>query len=228
MAPYNPLLPQTPQIPLVGITGDPTKQQNPDLNWSVPLLGRHGEQLSSEIHGKYYTAAARSNIFLGSTVIAGVALPVNAVNVVSKFTLWNPLGSGVNAELIEFGIGIDSATTVVNGIVAGFQFGVGAATTVPGTLTALTTSIALGGVSSGTTPKSTLYSAATLVNAAVLGPLLPIFGGFGAVTDGALAPDPHKFDGKVVLPPGSLVTFLTTVVVETATFCGLTWAEWPV
>lgn len=194
----------------------------------LPLAqGRQGQLHVADTHGKYFAAASRGKMFLGSTLIAGVALPVNAANVVSKFTLWNPLTSGVNCELVELGTGIDSATTVVNGVVAGFQFGVGSTITAPGTLTALSTSISIG-PGAGVAPAATLYSAATLVNAAVLGPLMPIWGGYGAVTDGALAPDPHRFDGKVVLPPGSLVTFLTTVAAATAAFYGLTWIERPV
>ena len=212
--------------PGVGMTttGNPNTSQNSDTTSAPMMTGRHGDLLMSDVHGKYFAAASRNNVFFGSTVIAGVALPVNAANVVSKFTLWNALGSGVNVELIEFGMGIDSATTVVNGVVAGFQYGVGGAITDPGTLTALATSKSI----IGTSPVATLYSAATLVNAAVLSPLIPIFGGFGAVTNAANAPDPYKFDGKIVLPPGSLVTFLTTVAAATAAFYGLSWAEWPI
>lgn len=214
-------------LTLYGQVRNPQAEGNQDGNF-VPLsVGRHGQQHVSDIHGKYYTAAARGKMFLGSTVIAGVALPVNATNLVSKFTLWNPATSGVDCELVEFGMGIDSATTVVNGVVAGFQFGVGSTITSPGTLTALSTSVSIGRFA-GVAPAATLYSAATLVNAAVLGPLMPIFGGFGATSDAGIAPDPHKFDGKVVLPPGSLVTFMTTVAAATAAFYGLTWVEWPV
>ena len=111
-------------------------------------------------------------------------------------------------------------------MVAGFQFGGGSTITAPGTLTALATSVSIG-PGAGVAPVATLYSAATLVNAAVLGPLMPIWGGYGAVTNPGVAPDPHKFDGKVILPPGSLVTFLTTVAAATAAFYGLTWIEWP-
>lgn len=219
------ILPGTGQT-LFGQVRNPQVESSQDGSF-VPLsLGRQGQQHVSDVHGKYFAAASRGKLFLGSTVIAGVALPVNAANVVSKFTLWNPLGSGVNCELVEFGTGIDSATTVVNGVVAGFQFGVGSTITAPGTLTALSTSICIG-PGAGATPAATLYSAATLVNASVLGPLMPIFGGYGAVTDAGIAPNPYQFDGKVVLPPGSLVTFLTTVAAATAAFYGLTWIEWP-
>lgn len=219
-------------IPGTGLTQygqvrNSTTEANQDGSFTPLSQGRGGQLHVADTHGKYFAAAVRGKMFLGSTVIAGVALPVNATNVVSKFTLWNPLTSGVNCELVEFGTGIDSATTVVNGVVAGFQFGVGSTITAPGTLTALATSISIG-PGAGVAPAATLYSAATLVNAAVLGPLMPIWGGYGAVTDGALAPDPHKFDGKVVLPPGSLVTFLTTVAAATAAFYGLTWIERPV
>lgn len=222
----NGLIPGT-GLTLYAQTRNPLAEANQDGAFMPVSTGRRGQQHTSDIQGKYATAASRGKMFLGSTVIAGVALPVNAANVVSKFTLWNPLTSGVDCELVEFGMGIDSATTVVNGVVAGFQFGVGSTITAPGTLTALSTSVSIGR-GAGVAPAATLYSAATLVNAAVLGPLMPIFGGFGAVTDGAIAPDPHKFDGKVILPPGSLVTFLTTVAAATAAFYGLTWVEWPV
>lgn len=220
------LIPGTGQT-LYGQARNPQVETNNDGAFMPLSVGRRGQMHTSDIQGKYASAALRGKMFLGSTVIAGVALPVNATNLVSKFTLWNPLTSGVQCELVEFGTGIDSATTVVNGVVAGFQFGVGSTITAPGTLTALSTSISIG-PGAGVAPAATLYSAATLVNAAVLGPLMPIFGGYGAVTDAALAPDPHKFDGKVILPPGSLVTFMTTVAAATAAFYGLTWIEWPV
>lgn len=222
----NGLIPGT-GLTLYGQVRNPQVEVNADGSFLPVAFGRRGQMHVSDTQGKYATAALRGKMFLGSTVIAGVALPVNAANVVSKFTLWNPLTSGVDCELVEFGMGIDSATTVVNGIVAGFQFGVGSTITAPGTLTALSTSVSIGR-GAGVAPAATLYSAATLVNAAVLGPLMPIFGGMGAVTNTSNAPDPHKFDGKVILPPGSLVTFLTTVAAATAGFYGLTWIEWPV
>lgn len=221
----NPLFPNG--FASIGTTSNPLATRNQDGSAGTLSLGTQGQLHVSDTQGKYASAAARGKMFLGSTVIAGVALPVNAANVVSKFTLWNPAASGVNCELVEFGMGIDSATTVVNGIVAGFQFGVGSTITAPGTLTALTTSVSIG-PGAGVAPAATLYSAATLVNAAVLGPLMPIFGGFGATSDAAIAPDPHKFDGKVILPPGSLITFLTTVAAATAAFYGLTWIERPI
>lgn len=217
---------QIPGLNPVAVVQNPVSNQNSDTQTVNLAVGRHGDALGSDVHGKYFQAASRGGVFLGSTVAAGVALPFNAINLASKFTLWNPVGSGVNLEPIEFGVGIDSATTIVNGIVAGFQFNLSSP---GGTLTALTTCMQLSGGGAVNVQKAILYSANTLVNAAVLAPLLPIFGGFGAVTDAALAPDPHKFDGKVVLPPGSLMTFCTTVTGgETAMFCGITWAEWPI
>lgn len=202
--------------------------QNPVLNSLSPtgqtpfMAGQSGDLLVSEIHEKWYNASLRGNVFLGSTLIAGTVIPVNAVNVVSTCTLWNPPGSGKNFEPIEYAIGIDSATEVVNGLVTGFQSGLA---TAGGTLTARTgASLFLGG---GLTPQGVFYSAATLVNAAVLTPLLGM--GMNVVaTSASTLTGSYKYEGKIVMPPGSLITILSTVAAMTAAFQSLTWAEWPV
>ena len=187
-------------------------------------LGQQGELLVGGVHGKWYSAAKRGNLFLGNTVIAGVALPVNAATLVSKFTLWNPAGSGIDVELVEFGMGIDSATEVVNGIVLGVQPQVSLSGGAPGTLTQLTTPTNLG--FTGQTPTARLYSAATLTNAAVLANLMSLGINFDATAAGQ-GITLHDFNGKVVLPPDTIATFCTTVAAQTAAFCSLVWAEWP-
>lgn len=200
---------------------------NPALNSLSPTaqsplaLGLTGEQLASEVHGKWWTAARAGVTFLASTLIAGTVIPVNAVNVVSTCTLWNPPGSGKVFEPIEYAIGIDSATEVVNGLVTGFQSGLA---TPGGTLTAIAgKSLFLGG---GLAPQGIFYSAATLVNAAVLAPLLGM--GINLVATSASTPTgSYAYDGKILMPPGSLITILSTVAAMTASFQSITWAEWP-
>src|SRR5712664_1567592 len=66
--------------------------------------------------GQYAFAASQGKLFYGGTLIAGVAIPVMAATLASKFTLWNPPGSGVTVEIVDFACGIDSATVVVNGL----------------------------------------------------------------------------------------------------------------
>src|ERR1700691_1646217 len=113
MAPYNPLLPQTPQIPLVGITGDPTQQQNPDLNWSVPLLGRHGELQASPVHGPGYISASRGNRFIGNgATTTGVEILAPG-GTTSGFVFGNPATSGVLQEVHKLRVVPFGATVVV-------------------------------------------------------------------------------------------------------------------
>src|SRR3990167_8086524 len=92
---------------------------------------KEGGQIVGELHGRWYEAALRGNLFMAYTVIAGVALPVAAATLNSKFTLHNPAGSGKNIELVTFTMGVDSATTVVNGIGLPIQRRLGATSGIP-------------------------------------------------------------------------------------------------
>jgi hypothetical protein len=205
---------------------DPTRGRQPEGQGINMLSGVHGGQLASEIHGKYFEVAKRASAFWAGTVIAGVALPVNAATVASKFTLYNPAGSGVDVELIEFTLGLTSATEVVNGIVMGVQTrvasGGGGA---PGTLTAGVINNAR--CDGGNASKVNFYVAATLTNPAVL-PVYPLGMNFDATSGAMSGINNYVFDGKIIIPPDCLVTFLTNVAAETAATCGLSWAEWPI
>lgn len=192
---------------------------------------KEGGQSVGHIHGKYYEAALRGNLFCAYTVIAGVALPVAAGTLNSKFTLHNPAGSGKNIELVSFTMGIDSATTVVNGIGLAIQRRLGATSGIPTTTTSLVSS-SLGptGVASGVA-----YSQATLTNVAIPGvtaatavpiPFYNMFS-FGATSAAGIFPAEHVFDGRIILAPDDLVAACTTVAAATAAFCGIVWSEWP-
>lgn len=195
-------------------------------------LSTPGGPFFNQGNGQFYQGALQDKIFWGSTLIAGVALPVMAATLASKFTLWNPIGSGVVAEPLEFAVGMDSATTVVNAIGFAMLYNVSQLTTgLPTSPTfaagATSGAAANGGVSTSgkAPPKCGLYQALTLTNAAVFGPTA-WFASFGAVTDGSLGPVPYAFNGKLILPPDSLLTFITSVIAETAMACNLFWAEY--
>jgi hypothetical protein len=217
----------TPVLNLVAQVGNPANAQNTDPSPSVPLsIGRHGDLLVSETHGKYANAAMRGNVFYMSHVIAGTILPVNAASLVSKFTLWNPAGSGKIVELIEFTMGLDSATEVVNGYALAWQASVTTSGGAPGTLTALVngpTSTCIGGPALASV--CTAYSAATLTNAAVL-PVYPLGLNEDATAVGRSGNFSYNFDGKWIFYPNTIITFVTTVASSTAAPCGLTWAEY--
>ena len=44
----------------------------------------------------------------------------------------------------------------------------------------------------------------------------------------AINPIHYEFDGRVILPPGSLVTVLASAAQTQAMTCNLLFAEWPV
>lgn len=193
---------------------------------------KEGGQVIGGLHGRYYEAALRGRLFIAYTVIAGVALPVAAATLNSKFTLHNPATSTRHIEPVSFTMGIDSATTVVNGIGMAIQRNLTTTSGIPTTTTSLVSSrLGIGGVASGV-----VYSQATLTNVAIPGvtaatavpiPFYPLFS-FGAVTAPTIDPCNHDFNGRVILEPDSLGAFCTTVVAATAAFCAVMWAEWDI
>lgn len=194
-------------------------------------LDRQSALLVSEVHGKYFAAARAGQIFMATTVIAGVVLPVAAATLNSKFTLHNPLGSGVICEPIFFSMGIDTATTVVNGIGLAIQRNLTTTSGIPTTLTlANVAPLGLGSVQ----PQCAVYTQATLTNVAIPGvsaatavpiPFYNMFS-FGAVTAAGIFEAGHSFDGKVLLGPDALAAGCTTVAAASQNFCGIIWAEW--
>lgn len=202
----------------------------PDLASGVPWLGgKTGEGIVSELHGKWYSAAYRGNVFMLNTAAAGTTIPIQATNLVSTFTLWNPLGSGKNIELIRYTLALEAATTVVSDVSLYFQPGIGTGfNAAPGTLTALTIRSAL--LNSGASASvATGYSAATLVNTVGTNMFVgPILTGFGAVTTNVATPINYEFDGSIIVPPGCLITTAGTAAQVSATRQSLIWAEWPI
>lgn len=193
---------------------------------------KEGAQVATELHGKYYEAAMRGRLFTASTVIAGVVIPVAAATLNSKFTIWNPAGSGVNVELISFTTGLDTATQVVNGWGMLVQRNLTATSGIPTSGTAAATGLL--GISG--TAKAAAYTQLTLTNVAIPGvtaatavpiPLYPMFSS-GATTAAGIFECTHNFDGRLILGQDSLGAVCTTVAAAAQNFCSVIWAEWPV
>jgi hypothetical protein len=129
-------------------------------------------------------------------------------------------------------MGIDSATTVVNGIGLAIQRSLASSGGIPTSTTSLVSSRC----GPTGTAKASVYSQATLTNAAIPGVTaataipIPFYGmfSFGAVTAATIAPCSHEFDGRLILEPDSLAAACTTVAAATAAFCGIVWAEWDI
>jgi hypothetical protein len=101
-------------INLVGNVSDPTQMAQPDSSTPPFTSGRQGDLLTSEIHGKHYVANYRGKLFEAN--VANVIVPVVASALVSVFTLYNPVSSGVNMEIVSALCANVAATVVVNAV----------------------------------------------------------------------------------------------------------------
>lgn len=166
--------------------------------------------------GLYAEDCSRGMVFSASA--AAFTMPVNANNLASKFTLLNPLNSGIVLELIDADISTVVATTVVDAV--GLY---GMASPGLGTLTAAPTLNNLLGYPSGL---GIFYSAATFTGTPTLAQLL---GGWGAITDGGLNNVHYDFNGKVMVPPGAAVALAMTTAPSTASgiTASMSWIERP-
>lgn len=189
------------------------------------VIGKQGEQLVADVHGKHYNANVRTNVYKFNKT--AVTIPVIANNLVSVFTLWNPPASGVLGEIISVDVGQVLATTVVDTL--GWYFSI-AALTAAGTFT--TPSVAGTNHFSGRvgdTPGNKIqpYSAYTHSGTPAR---VDIVGAFGAVTDAVVMPGAMKvYDGTFILPPGIAMSLAMSTAAGTTSGLdvGVNWAEFP-
>lgn len=212
-------------MPSMNVNVVPPNATIPDSTQPVMLGGKQGEGVFSQLHGRWFNASVRGKLFQGTTALAGTIIPINASNLVSTFAFWNPVNSGVNAELVDLDLGVTTTVLVVAAIGLVYQASVGSQIANPGTLTALTT--VTGGVIGAANPgnKCTLYSALTFVGTPT--PLMPLFA-VPATTGVNPTPLHYEFDGKIIVPPGAIVALVSTAAQTAAMQQKLAWAEWPI
>lgn len=211
-------------LPLAASVQNPSAMSQSDGNSVTLNAGRQSELLVSEIHGKWYYAALRGNVFSGQA--SAITVPVIANNLVSVFSLYNPAGSKANLEVISVDLGLVLATTVVNVYGLYFQSGIGSNTSIPTSQTVGTATSGNLVMSGATVSQGKFLTAATHVGTPTLITMLDTF---GAVTSSADNPISYTFDGKLILPPGSIVSLAASTAASTASgmAASITWAEWP-
>ena len=170
---------------------------------------------------KYAELALRGKVFSAS--VAAVTLPVNANNLVSLFAIYNPPSSGVFLDIIEVEAHLVLATSVVNALGIYFQ---GPTLAGAATFTTRSNAIQNARLSEGPAPSGQFYTALTHSGTPLLKDLV---GGWGAVTDGGSTPIRKSFGGKILVPPGAVVSLaMTTAAATGSSFTGVvTWAEIP-
>lgn len=182
------------------------------------LPARVADDGSLLAHPRYAELCMRGKVFHFS--IAAQTLPMNANNLVSLMGVYNPPSSGVMMEMIEAEAHYVVATTVVNGLgLYWLDAQTGATFTTQGAIK----SSRLG---EGVASACRAYSAVTYSGTPLLADLI---GGWGAVTDGGATPIRKEWNGKVMVPPGGLISLAMTTAAATASSVTalLRWAEVP-
>lgn len=202
-----------------GIVTNPAATRQPigAVPAAVPL-GQQAEQYISEIHGPFWAAAVSGNLFRGSTAAAGTTIPISSATA-ATFTLYNPIGSGVNVELVKYRGIVQNATLVVSSILLGISSPL---TVAPTGLTALTTGPALFGGNG--TPKAQLYSVATITATTVFHTI----GGYTATSGLTQVCEADLKGDGIGIAPGTLVHVCGTAAQTSAACQTLIWAEWPI
>lgn len=186
------------------------------------LIGKQGEALAADIHGQYYNAAVRGKVFKATS--AAITLPVVAATLASLFSLYNPPGTGVMAEVISTEFGHSTATDVVDII---------------GWYTSTLALTALGTVGTSFVAGTNLFSgrvgdtaAPAVISGAFTHSGTPVrvemVCTIGAVTDSIILPAVVKnHNGTLILPPGYVISLAASTAAFAAVAVGATWAEWP-
>jgi hypothetical protein len=164
-------------------------------------IGRGGEVLAAQTHGKWYTGSYYSRVF--NFNVTALTVPVVTSGLVSVFSVYNTNGNTVAAELIDFDLGLVLLTTVVDTVGLYWQ-----GPTLANLATLSTKAVfgtnwfggSTGAVSPGQVqPYLALTHSGTPVR-------IDILSQFGAVTTTNDIPVHKEFDGKILLMPGCVIS----------------------
>ncbi len=180
----------------------------------------HGQLAVAAVHGDFFEANYRGKAFTFN--VTAVTVPVVASGLVSVFTLYNPPGSNVVAEITRTTIGQVLATTVVD---AAGWYSSSAALTGLGTFTTLAQARSKR-VQDPAANAVKPYSAYTHSGT----PLREdIIGSFGATTDPSLSLPDKQYNGALILPPGIAMSVAMSTAAGTSSGLDVQadWVEWP-
>ncbi len=213
-------------LSLMGRTSNPGLTPARDGDPAELSMARDGALHVTRIHGEWYTAARRGNLFIASTALAGVTLPVDdTTNLASTAGIVNPITSGVNCELVALGINNTTVAVAVKPNTICFQKNLSTSGGPPTSVTALTAhSLPLS--SGATTAKCVAHSAATCTNSAEMAPRLNMLNTLQTAVGEATAF--YKFDGMVVFGPDTGMFIVNDVTAIAGVKLTYIWAEWPV
>lgn len=177
--------------------------------------GKQGDQIVSELHGRYYEQTYRGNMYgitggLTTTTAGGLATFTGLI-------VGNPVGSGVNLSVNKCFAVQGAALTAETEI--GIMYG---ANTTTDTLTTIRNRNPLGPASKAVANAGQTITAMTA---------FIVFGGSGsgAITVPLLIPAVgYDFEGSLIIPPGYAFASYTSRVTTTALMFAFNWEEVPI
>jgi hypothetical protein len=187
------------------------EQNNSDSQPFVARGGKQGEQLASELHGRYYEQTYRDHVFSGS--IVGQVTTVGTNTTYTGLCLSNPISSTKNLVVLSAGYSFIVAFSAAAHI--GLMTGYNVATNVTHTTAVTVRSQRFTGTTA-TNAVGLLDSAATLPTTPTVNLIL------GSGLTGAITTTPHIgptiFDvaGQLILAPGAYCAFYTSTASGTA------------
>jgi hypothetical protein len=183
--------------------------------------GKMGDQIVSELHGRYYEQAYRKNIFVAQAIVTTPVIYTTAAGTGGPL-LWNG-SANINCVLLKVGWA-QTVTTAVAGAL-GITGGTGQ-TSAPTATTAIdgTRNTFLGGPASN----ATAYRIGTPTNPGnFLFPFAQI--GTGATTVDVAQMTWIDLEGSIIVPPNAWAAISASATLTSAVFqIGLMWEEVPI
>lgn len=176
--------------------------------------GAQGDLIVSELHGRYYEQALRSNMYRVANQ-AAVSTTAGLATTWTGLAISNPAGSGVNAVINLFTVG-QVAAGVAGAI--GIMTGAGAAA---GSLASKNAIV------SGTTGK-VLASAGATIATPVLDLVIGQVGSLATTGYGVTPGLVVDVGGSIIIPPGFFAASYTSAATTTALIFGFQWEEVPI
>ncbi len=190
-------------------------------------FGDDGGLRTAGVHGDFYDAVSRGNVFTATTAVAGVAPGTSITTSAQARLIFNPPGSGVNLSILETSVGYVSGTIGAGHIAYAIYD-----TRAPGTnlKPGGTANVPINSLLNVSNSRALVFDAATTTAAGIY--LKPAFS-IGAI-DGTGVVQPmvmiDKVNGLIVVPPG--VALIVTGIMAAGTSpkitVGTVWEEVPI
>lgn len=197
--------------------------------------GRQGQALVAEVHGKFYEQAISGQVFSQAATPLGLAIPIyTATALAGGMPIWNPLGSGKNVVLIDadFGYGSGTAAYASIGLMArsgcGSAIATGSQITAFAEVTPKNALLGAGNVSVAKSSNAGTVTATAGVAAEWVRTLASINLEAQTGTAHGLITCHYEFDGKVIVPPGTMVWFAATLASVALYASSVSWYEAPI